>query len=84
MHKQVGFFAILLKRLANSDLDKAIKTWDIKKPDFIIDLQVADRVERKLGMALLSKKDIRAYGHLAKVTLPDEEARTAKGKGGIA
>jgi soluble lytic murein transglycosylase len=71
-------FAHAIKRLANNDLDKAMTVWDAKQIDFLIDSQTAQSVERKFGLALLSKKDNRAYGHLNKVLLPDEEARTAK------
>jgi soluble lytic murein transglycosylase len=71
-------FAHAVKRLANNDLDKALMVWDTKQLDFLIDSQTAQSVERKFGLALLSKKDNRAYGRLNKVLLPDEEVRTAK------
>ena len=71
-------FAHAVVRLANSDLDRAIMVWDAKKPDFVIAAESVQRVERKLGLALLAKKDNRSYSHLDKVLLPDEEGRAAK------
>ncbi|MEQ1546138.1 transglycosylase SLT domain-containing protein [Methyloglobulus sp.] len=71
-------FAHAIKRLANANLEKALAVWDGKKSDVAVDGQTAQAVERKLGLALLGKKDNRAYGHLNKVTQTDEEARAAK------
>jgi soluble lytic murein transglycosylase len=71
-------FAHAIKRLANNDLEKAMTVWVAKRADFPIDSQTTYSVERKFGTALLSKKDNRAYEHLNKVLLPDEEVRTAK------
>ncbi len=71
-------FAHAVKRLANNDLDKAMLVWDAKHPDFPIDSQTAQSVEHKFGLALLSKKDNRAYGRLNKALLTDEEDRAAK------
>ncbi|WP_411727584.1 transglycosylase SLT domain-containing protein [Methyloglobulus sp.] len=78
-NEQTGrLFAHAVERLASSDLERAIAVWDTKKSVFFIDDLTVQRVERKLGMALLAKKDNRAYGRLNKVFLPDEEVRTAK------
>ena len=71
-------FAHAIKRWSNTDLDKALAFWDFKHADFPMDSQTAQSVERKLGMALLGKKDNRAYDRLNKVLLPDQEVRTAK------
>lgn len=71
-------FAHAIKRLVNSDLDKAVTVWDAKKSGFAIEDQTADQVERKLGLALLGKKDSRSYAHLIKILLPDEGDRAAK------
>ncbi|MBK8814166.1 MAG: lytic transglycosylase domain-containing protein [Methylococcaceae bacterium] len=71
-------FAHAVKRLANADLEKAIIVWDAKRDDFQIEKPVADAVERKFGLALLGKKDNRAYSHLSKVSEPDEETRSAE------
>lgn len=78
-NEQTGrLFAHAVERLASSDLERAIAVWDTKKQGFAIDGQIAQSVERKLGMSLLGKKDNRAYGRLDKVLFPDEEVRTAK------
>ncbi len=71
-------FAHTIKRLANANLEKALAVWDGKKSDVAIDGQTAQAVERKLGMALLGKKDNRAYNHLNKVIHADDETRAAK------
>ncbi len=71
-------FAHAVKRLANADLDKAITVWDAKRNDFPVEKPVIDAVERKFGLALLGKKDSRAYSHLSKVFEPDEETRSAE------
>jgi soluble lytic murein transglycosylase len=71
-------FAHAIKRLANANLEKALVVWDSKKSGFALDEQAAQSVERKFGIALLGKKDNRAYGHLNKVAQPDEEIRAAK------
>lgn len=71
-------FAHAVKRLASSNLDKALTVWDSKKTDFSLDGQTAQRVEQKFGLSLLSKKDNRAYDRLSKVLQPDEETRAAK------
>ncbi|MEQ1738452.1 MAG: transglycosylase SLT domain-containing protein [Methyloglobulus sp.] len=71
-------FAHAVARLANSGLDRAIMVWDAKRPNFAIAAENIQRVERKLGLALLAKKDKRSYSHLDKVLLPDEEGRAAK------
>jgi soluble lytic murein transglycosylase len=71
-------FAHAIKRLANSDLEKALMVWESKKSGFLIDGQSAQAVERKFGMELLGKKDNRAYSHLNKISQPDEEIRAAK------
>jgi soluble lytic murein transglycosylase len=71
-------FAHTVARLANSDLERAITAWVVKKSSFALDAQIADQVERKLGLALLDKKDSRSYDHLNKILLPDENDRTAK------
>jgi soluble lytic murein transglycosylase len=71
-------FAHATKRLASANLEKALTVWSGKKSEYVIDEQTAQGVESKFGMALLGKKDSRAYGHINKVTLPDEETRAAK------
>jgi soluble lytic murein transglycosylase len=71
-------FAYAVKRLANTDLDKAMRVWDVKRDGFPIEKPVIDAVERKFGLALLGKKDSRAYSHLSKVFEPDEETRSAE------
>jgi soluble lytic murein transglycosylase len=71
-------FAHTVERMANADLDKAMSIWDNQKSAFPVDTTSAQRVERKFGFALLSKKDNRAYDRLSKIALPDEETRTAK------
>ena len=64
--------------MANHNLEKALALWDSKKADFTMAEDTAQSVERKLGLALLGKKDNRAYTHLNKVTQADEETRDAK------
>ncbi len=70
-------FAHAIKRLATKDLDKAMMVWEAKRAGFAIENQIAQGVKRKFGLALLGKKDSRAYAHLSKVSQPDEDARTA-------
>lgn len=76
--KTSRLFVHVVARLANTDLDRALTVWDVKKLGFVIGSQATDRVERKLGLALLAKKDNRSYSHLNKVLLPEEDDRTAK------
>lgn len=71
-------FAHTVKRLANTDLDKAMTVWDVNRDDFPVEKPVFDAVEHKFGLALLGKKDSRAYARLSKVFQPDEETRSAE------
>jgi soluble lytic murein transglycosylase len=71
-------YAYAIKRLARNDIDKAIMIWNGKPPEVPVDSQTAQSVERRIGLALLSKKDYRAYEHLNKAVLLDEEDRAAK------
>jgi soluble lytic murein transglycosylase len=71
-------FAHTVEKLSLSDLDRTMSVWDNQKSTFSIDAITAQRVERKLGFALLGNKDNRAYERLSKVVLPDEEVRAAK------
>lgn len=71
-------FAHVVKQLANSNLEKAMMIWDMLHPGFEVETPVSDAVERKFGMALLGKKDRRAFSRLNKLKQPDEEARAAK------
>jgi soluble lytic murein transglycosylase len=78
-NQQTGrLFAHAVIRLAITDLDRAMTVWDAKNTDFPVASKPAQDVERKFGMALLAKKDNRAYHRLNKAPLPDEEIRTAK------
>lgn len=70
-------FAHAVKRLANSDLEKAISMWDAGYAGYPLENSVSDAVERKFGLALLAQKDARAYSRLSKLKQPDEEARAS-------
>ncbi len=71
-------FAHSVKQFLTQDLNKAMLIWDARKAGFSIDDAIAGEVEHRFGMALLSDKDPKAYGHLAKVMSPDEDTRLAK------
>ncbi len=71
-------FAHTIKRLANTDIDKAMAVWDSEYGNFALEPAVVQPVEYKFGAILLGKKDKRAYDRLNKIVQPDEETRTTK------
>jgi soluble lytic murein transglycosylase len=71
-------FIHAIKRLKNKDLEKAISLWDANSAGLALSVDIRSEVERRFGMALLGKKDSRAFDRLNKVVNPDEETRTAK------
>ncbi len=71
-------FAHTVRRLANSDLDKAVSAWETGKQNFIIDAGSADKVAHKVGIGLLGNKDSRAYNYLNNIKHPDSDERINK------
>ena len=67
-----------LVKLADADLEKAIKIWELKKQESTFDEQSRQAVERKFGMELLADKNSFAFEWLNKLPAPDEEIRQAK------
>ncbi|MGZ8225738.1 MAG: transglycosylase SLT domain-containing protein [Methylococcaceae bacterium] len=77
--KQTGhIFAHAIERMAKSELDLAISIWDARKPSYVIDEQTAQRLERRLGLALAQKRDSRAYNRLDQLTIVDDDSREWK------
>ena len=71
-------FAHGVDRMAKSDLDSAIVVWDGNHHKFNLDQITEQQLERRLGMALASKKDKRAYGRLDRLRSADDEVREWK------
>jgi soluble lytic murein transglycosylase len=71
-------FAHTVKRLKNKDLEQSIQQWEAKAAAFSMPAEIRSDVERRFGMALLGKKDSRAFSHLDKVVNPDDESRVSK------
>ena len=63
--KQLGrIFAHGVDRMARSELDLALTIWDGNHHRFGLDKTIEQQIERRLGMALASNKDKRAYSRL--------------------
>lgn len=71
-------FAHGVDRMARSDLDSAILVWDGNHHKFNLDQVTEQQLERRLGMALASKKDKRAYRRLDRLRSADDEVREWK------
>jgi len=68
-------FAHGVAKLVKANLELAMSLWDSKKPQFNLDQQIAQQVERKLAMALAFKRDGRAYYRLQQLGPIDPEVR---------
>lgn len=74
--RQLGsIFAYGVERLADSDVDKAASIWDGNKIRFDVPIEDADKVERKLGLALVFAKRAGAYTRLSRVQYADQTVR---------
>lgn len=62
-----NIFAHGVERMAENDLEMALIIWEQRRQRFVIDMQYADRVEKKFGMQLVRRKDARAYEHLNRI-----------------
>ncbi len=73
MHGRI--FAHGVAKLVKANLELAMSLWDSRKPQFNLDQQTVQQVERKLAMALAFKRDGRAYYHLQQLGAIDPEVR---------
>jgi soluble lytic murein transglycosylase len=71
-------FAHGIDRMAKSDLDLAITLWDSKKNTIAIDTKTVQKLERRLALALASRRDNRAYDRLNQLSAADPEIREWK------
>jgi soluble lytic murein transglycosylase len=71
-------FAHGVLRMAKSSLDGAIAVWDNNKATVNPAFEIAQKVERGLGLALARQRDARAFDRLNLVLNPDEETREWK------
>ena len=71
-------FAHGVLRMAKSSLENAIAVWDNNKATVNPALEIAQKVERGLGLALARQRDSRAFDRLNLVLNPDEETREWK------
>lgn len=62
-----NIFAHGVECMAESDLETALAIWEQRRQGFVIETPYADRVEKKLGMQLARRKDVRAYEHLSRI-----------------
>jgi len=77
--KQLGpIFAHGVDRMARSELELALTIWDDNHLRFALDKTTEQQIERRLGMALASKKDKRAYSRLNRLASVDDEVREWK------
>ena len=68
-------FAHGIDRLARKDPIKAIDIWDARKLDFKINTDRKNRLEQRLAMSLVYRRDKRAYSRLSQLNKPDESAQ---------
>ncbi|MDO9163986.1 MAG: transglycosylase SLT domain-containing protein [Methylococcaceae bacterium] len=68
-------FAHGVAKLIKANLELAMSLWDSKKPQFNLDQQITQQIERKLAMALASMRDGRAYYRLQQLGPIDPEVR---------
>lgn len=68
-------FAHGIDRLARTDHIKAIEIWDARKHDFKINTARVDRLEQRLAMSLVYRRDKAAYSRLSQLKNPDESAQ---------
>ncbi|MDD5271655.1 MAG: transglycosylase SLT domain-containing protein [Methylovulum sp.] len=71
-------FAEGVARLAFLDTDTALQLWDGRKQYLTTDKQVIDKTDKKLALALYSRRDSRAYRRLQQVRAPDDKVREAR------
>jgi soluble lytic murein transglycosylase len=71
-------FAHGVLRMAKSTLDGAIAVWDNNKSIVNPPHEIAQQVERSLGLALARQRDARAFERLNLVLNPDEEVKDWK------
>jgi soluble lytic murein transglycosylase len=77
--KRLGrIFAHGVDRMAKESPDLALLIWDSEKTYFAIEPAIANKIERRLGIALGVKKDIRAYSRLGQLPGLDPELREWK------
>ncbi|PKM10207.1 MAG: lytic murein transglycosylase [Gammaproteobacteria bacterium HGW-Gammaproteobacteria-3] len=75
-YRQLGLiFAHGIDRLAGSDIDQALAIWDERKHNFKISPQTNDDIERRLGLALVFRKNAAAYSRLSRVQNADANVR---------
>jgi soluble lytic murein transglycosylase len=68
-------FAHGVDRLARTDPVKAIEIWDARKLDYKINPARKDRLEQRLAMSLVFRRDKMAYSRLSQLNNPDESAQ---------
>jgi soluble lytic murein transglycosylase len=73
-----GLFAHGIERLANSDLSLAIKLWDDRKHAFLIDSQIAQKLERNLALSLARNRKVEAYQRLNQLSVVDADVKEWK------
>ena len=68
-------FTHAVSRLAGSDLEKAITTWDDNKHLFDIDTKQVNKLDRKLAFKLVLRNEAGAYERLSQLDDADSQAR---------
>jgi len=76
LHERIFIYG--LQKLAQSDLELAIRVWDNKKLLGYFKKQNVQQVEKILGLALAHARDDRAFDHLTQVLEPDADVREWK------
>lgn len=68
-------FAHSINRLANKNLSAAIRIWDANKGDFNVDIEQANKLEKRLAFKLVFKHEAGAYDRLSQLDVPDTSSR---------
>ena len=65
-----------IDRLAGKDVTAAIELWDANKNDFNIEINSANKLEKRLAFKLAFEKDSSAYARFSNLDVTDESSRT--------
>ncbi|MBL4712609.1 MAG: transglycosylase SLT domain-containing protein [Gammaproteobacteria bacterium] len=69
-------FSHAINRLASKDITRAIQIWDTNKKRFTINKNQARKLEKRLALKLVFKRESGAYDRLSQLEEPDSSSRT--------
>jgi soluble lytic murein transglycosylase len=68
-------FSHAIDRLARNDIRQAIELWDTNKTSYVIDKQLADKLEKRLAFKLVFTGESGAYERLSQLSIPDDSVK---------